>query len=287
MKNTLFLSALALLGLTGPALAQTTIESKPTRTSLDEMLKPGHQEWQSMPESTIKMAPQNIAKPMLSKGTFQELKVRSSVTKNWLLIRMEWEDPNADAELTRGEFSDACAVQFCAKGDAKDTSPFMGNPGKPVHILHWKAIWQADIELGYRDVEHGYPNMYVDYYPLAEGKKTEDIKGPALQYNPARSLNNPMSLTQRKQPMEELVAVGFGSATSQAHLDAKANGQHSNKKWSVVFARPLETPDPSDSQLKAGSSVPIAFALWDGATRNRGGRKHYCMWQTLKIGGTP
>lgn len=287
MRTPLLLAALIWSGLACPALSQTTIESKPTRVGLEEMLKPEHPEWQSLPEALVKMAPQNIAKPMLSKAVFQDLKIRSATSKNWLLLRLEWEDPKADAELTRGEFSDACAIQFCVKGDAKDTSPFMGNPGKPVHILHWKAIWQADIEQGYRDVEHGYPNMYVDYYPLAEGKKAEDIKGPALQYNPARKLNNPMSLTQRKQPIEELVAVGFGSSTSQNHLDAKANGRYADKKWTVVIARPLETPDPTDSQLKAGTSVPIAFALWDGASGNRGGRKHYCMWQTLQIGGAP
>lgn len=280
--TTLALGSLLVTGAwAGPIEAQARSES------LKDLLNPSHAVWQNLPESSVTMLPQNIAKPNLKKPVFQTLKVKGAVSGGWLCLRLEWDDTTRDAEVTRGLFTDACAVEFATKGNAQDTSPFMGNPGKPVHLIHWKAIWQDDKEKGYRDVEHGYPNAYYDYYTLAKGKKAQDISGPALAYNPGRYVKNPISEIERKEPVEEMVAEGFGSSTSQKHLDARAWGTYQNQKWTVVIARPLQTPDPADAQFKSGSTVPIAFALWDGATQNRGGRKHYAMWNELKIGGKP
>lgn len=277
------LGLIPLLVATG--VAADTIDTKARSEKVDALLDPAHPAWSKWSASKVTMLPQNIAKPNLDQPIFQSLEVKAAVTKGWLCLRLEWEDKSRDAEVTKGLFTDACAVEFAAKGDAKDTSPFMGNPGKPVHIIHWKAIWQDDVQKGYRDIEHAYPNAYYDYYPLAKGKRAQDISGPALVYNPARYLKNPISDTLRREPVEELVAEGFGSSTSQKHLDARANGSHQQGKWSVVIARPLTTPDPTDAQLKGGTTIPIAFALWDGATKNRGARKHFAMWTDLKIAG--
>lgn len=278
----------ALLALLLSQVARAAPLEAPARSEkVKELMRPEHAAWQSLPEYKVTMLPQNITRPSLKNPIFRDLGVRAAVSGGWLVLRLEWSDATRDAEVTRGLFTDACAVEFAARGNAQDTSPFMGNPGKPVHIIHWKAIWQDDGEKGFRDVEHAYPNAYYDYYPLAKGKKAADITGAALQYNPARRLENPVSQTQRKEPVEELVAEGFGTLTSQKHLDARAFGSYQNQRWTVVIARPLATPDPADAQLNPGSTVPVAFALWDGATQNRGGRKHYAMWLDLKLGGKP
>lgn len=274
-----------MLMLSLPGWAAPAIEASASSETSKKLLDPHHASWQKQPECSVQMLPQNIAIPNLKKPIFQELKVRGAISEGWLLLRLEWQDNTRDAEVTRGEFTDACAVELPIKGNAQDTSPFMGNPGKPVQLIHWKAIWQDDIEKGYRDVEHAYPNHYYDYYPLAKGKKAEDISGAALLWNPARRLKNPVSETRRSQPVEELIAEGFGSSTTQKQNDSKARGVHKEGRWSVVIARPLQTNDGSDAPLKKGSTVPVAFALWDGATGNRGARKHYAMWVDLKLGG--
>lgn len=279
LRTTLISAMLALSAAAAP------IEAPARSEKLKAMLDPNQAAWQSLPETVVPMVGQNMVKPFLKVPIFQQLKVRAAVVENWLCLRLEWDDETRDAEVTRALFTDACAVEFAVKGNAQDTSPFMGNPGKPVQILHWKAIWQDDLEKGYRDVEHGYPNAYYDYYPLASGKGADDIHGPALLYNPARHLKNPISEVHRTHPVEEMVAEGFGTSTTQSHQDARAWGVHQSKHWTVVMARPLSTPDPADAQLKPGSTVPVAFALWDGATQNRGGRKHYALWNDLKIGG--
>ncbi|MBT9587606.1 hypothetical protein IV102_29965 [bacterium] len=275
---------LAALALSGAAWS-APIEAGSVQQQHKTLIDPTSAVWNSQPESLVTMAPQNIAKPILKEPVFKQLKVRGAVSQGWLFLRLEWDDKTRDAELTKALFTDACAVEFAVKGDDKDTSPFMGNPGKPVQLIHWKAIWQDDIEKGYRDVEHGYPNLYYDYYPLTKGKKARDIQGAALMYNPGRYLNNPVSQVERKDPVEEMVAEGFGTSTTQTHLDAKAWGNHTAGHWAVVLARPLSTPDPADAQIKPGSTIPVAFALWDGATKNRGGRKHFAMWTELKVGG--
>jgi DMSO reductase family type II enzyme heme b subunit len=50
-----------------------------------------------------------------------------------------------------------------------------------------------------------------------------------------------------------------------------------------VVKRALTTSDPNDVQFKAGASVPVAFAVWDGANVERNGMKGISTWFTLKL----
>jgi len=45
----------------------------------------------------------------------------------------------------------------------------------------------------------------------------------------------------------------------------------------------LKTSDANDVQFKSGASVPIAFAVWDGANVERNGMKGISTWFTLKL----
>ena len=45
----------------------------------------------------------------------------------------------------------------------------------------------------------------------------------------------------------------------------------------------VETSDANDTQFKAGASVPIAFAVWDGSNIERNGMKSLSTWFTLKL----
>jgi DMSO reductase family type II enzyme heme b subunit len=47
--------------------------------------------------------------------------------------------------------------------------------------------------------------------------------------------------------------------------------------------RTMETGDANDTQFKAGMSVPIAFAVWDGNNIERNGMKALSTWFTLKL----
>jgi len=45
----------------------------------------------------------------------------------------------------------------------------------------------------------------------------------------------------------------------------------------------VKTSDPNDVQFKKGASIPIAFAVWDGANVERDGQKAISTWFTLKM----
>jgi DMSO reductase family type II enzyme heme b subunit len=51
----------------------------------------------------------------------------------------------------------------------------------------------------------------------------------------------------------------------------------------VVVKRTLENGDANDTQFKSGMSIPIAFAVWDGANIERNGMKSLSTWFTLKL----
>jgi DMSO reductase family type II enzyme heme b subunit len=60
-------------------------------------------------------------------------------------------------------------------------------------------------------------------------------------------------------------------------------GGYTGPTWRVVVKRALETGDANDTQFKAGMSVPIAFAVWDGNNIERNGMKSLSTWFTLKL----
>lgn len=54
----------------------------------------------------------------------------------------------------------------------------------------------------------------------------------------------------------------------------------SGPNWRVVMKRSLATNDPSGVQFRAGSSFPVAFAVWDGSNVERAGMKAISTWFT-------
>jgi DMSO reductase family type II enzyme heme b subunit len=51
----------------------------------------------------------------------------------------------------------------------------------------------------------------------------------------------------------------------------------------VVFHRGLDSPDAGDVRLAPGQPVPVAFAIWNGAQRDRNGRKVVSHWFRLSL----
>lgn len=228
-----------------------------------ESPNPLAQDWDDIPEETIILFPQNITTPSIHKASVAGLKVKALHNNKWLAIYLEWEDKTKDAQVSLDQASDACAVQFPLKEPEK-TSPFMGNKEFPVAILHWKAIWQQDIEDHYQEVKDLYPNTYVETYQFG--------------IQAAADLQNPVSQLKRKVPVEELMAEGFGTLTTQAEQGTQAKGIFKEGHWLVVLARPLKTKDKMDPRLAVGQKTAISFAIWEGAHKNVGARKNYAPW---------
>ena len=62
-----------------------------------------------------------------------------------------------------------------------------------------------------------------------------------------------------------------------------ARGVWSEGRWSVVFARPMETHDTGDYQFAPGTRDVMAFAIWEGHDGNVSGRKQHSQWVVFEI----
>lgn len=231
------------------------------------------------------MMPQQATMPWLAAGTIATLRVQAAHDGSQLAVRCEWLDDTANGIIDSGRFPDAVAIEFPLKEGAP---PTMGAKDAPVQLIHWKAIWQKDIDVGYQDVADVHPNIWSDLYWFADPTRPISIrtsfKNPeSLKWLVALQAGNPMAVLQRTTPVEEAIAAGWGTLTHQPTSASKGRGLWTAGKWAVVISRPLKTDDASDAQLAAGKATQIAFAVWDGGKGQIGGRKHWATWVDLGI----
>jgi DMSO reductase family type II enzyme heme b subunit len=64
----------------------------------------------------------------------------------------------------------------------------------------------------------------------------------------------------------------------------RAIGEWKDGRWAVVMTRSLDVgAESSGVSLKPGTMASIAFAIWDGAQRDRDGKKLITIWQDLVL----
>ncbi|MEX0777742.1 MAG: ethylbenzene dehydrogenase-related protein [Phycisphaeraceae bacterium] len=241
--------------------------------------------WDAVPVSDLDLLPQQVAAPMLERVTVRRLRVQAVRDDQRLAWRLSWDAPQPASSVETGVFTDAVAVQL----PLVEGAPFtMGAKGKPVTVLHWKALWQKDVDEGFQDVHDLYPHAMSDLYWFASGKwpfpvdeAFADVR--SHQWLVGVAAGSPMAQLHRKQPVEELVAEGFGSSTHVPDSASTARGQWRDGRWTVVIDRPLNPSDPQAAALQAGKPTQISFAVWDGQAGNVGGRKHYIGWVPFEV----
>ena len=96
---------------------------------------------------------------------------------------------------------------------------------------------------------------------------------------------NIVSDPQRKSPAEDLTAQGFGTLRARPRIDQNANakGVHSVGTYRVVFRRSLKPSGKHAAKFQTGTTIPVAFAIWNGSAGDRDGKKSVTIWQDLKI----
>jgi mono/diheme cytochrome c family protein len=190
-----------------------------------------------------------------------------------LAVLLQWRDDIVDGAPVRVEdFQDAAALQF----SLTDRAPFlgMGDPRNPVNVWQWKAGWQQDTDGERPDVHLTYPSMHVDTYQETE------LHG---LYRTAETAGNLLAFTRMPSPVEDANATGFGTMTSQPPSAQNVGGKGIWRDgfWSVLFYRELESKDSRDVSLIPGESTLVAFAIWNGAQRDRNGRKVFSNWHSM------
>lgn len=74
----------------------------------------------------------------------------------------------------------------------------------------------------------------------------------------------------------DVVAEGYGTSVRRdgASSAVRSQGAYAEGHWHVTLQRPLQGP-AGHAQFHAGEPTRVAFALWDGANRERAGRKSF------------
>lgn len=239
--------------------------------------------WNKATPIDVPLSAQGITTPTLRNATIDTLEVRSLRNDTHVAFRITWTDATKNNRTTTNlEFRDAVAIQIAEK--SSEPLICMGASYARMHIMQWKADWQADIEEGFRDLQHSFPNFWNDYYPYAMGEPPyrvpEDFSGEASQYLVGYHVGNPFSDPLKVTAVEDAVAEGFSTIETQEVQNAVGRGVWQDGTWSVVIARAMDTGDSNDTVIKEENIV--AFAVWDGDGHDVGSRKATSTWITFR-----
>ncbi|MBM4409831.1 MAG: twin-arginine translocation signal domain-containing protein [Chloroflexi bacterium] len=243
------------------------------------VVDPASAVWTRRSAFKVTMLVQNIATPHAPALVVPTLKVRALHNGTQIAFHLEWADNSKDELSGLARFNDAVAVQLAADF-AKEaaTGVTMGAVDNPVHILQWKASWQSDLDSGQKTSKDIWPNIYNDVRP--EQLMPVD---QAKSWYPGWAVGNPLSQRDKKSPVEEMVAVGFGTLTTHKEQEAVGKGIHDRNRWRVVIAMPMKGNGANKAQVTPGQTRQIAFAVWDGGEDQRGSRKQYALWVPMEV----
>jgi hypothetical protein len=240
---------------------------------------PADPAWRSAPEHVAALLPQDLVEPRLLKPSTKAVRVRALSDGAAVAFRLEWADPSADDLPGAGRFPDGCAVQIPREADAHAPDPQMGQQGRPVEIVYWRADWQASVD-GRDDTIHAlFPNAAVDHYPFEAPsleKGSDAQQQMARRYAPADAAGNRRA-GPRTAPVEDLVAEGPGTLSPAPGTTSRGRGVRSATGWSVVITRRL--PDG----LGPRARTQVAFAVWEGSSHEAGARKMRSGWTGLAL----
>lgn len=239
--------------------------------------------WKNIKGNTITLMAQPMVPPRPKTTTTHSLQVQSVQDGKWIAFRLRWNAKQKAEAGKLGEFSDAVAIQFPVKEEPLPPI-FMGAQGMPVHIFHWRAQYQKDVEKGKPEMKDLYPNMNTDMYPM-EFKDSGEIKGLSNEkreiYSPGKAEGNPQSYT-KVSAVDEIFAEGFGSSSVIENRESIGKGHWDHGAWTVVIARPLKRE--KGSILDIAKDHHVAFAVWQGAQQEVGSRKCVTMnWIPLHM----
>ena len=220
----------------------------------------------------------------------EELTVRALHDGKEVALLAVWSDATNDHTAMRPQdFRDAVAVEFSLTPDP----PFfaMGAKGQFVNIWMWKSERQADLEPAFQELDKVYPNIGIDSYPNPLGSPLEQPTRHALTLRSSPvfvtgwGAANIVSDPTRASAAEDLTAQGFGTLRARPRADqtVQARGVYSTDTYRVIFRRPLAGQGSQAVSLAPGTTVPVAFAVWNGSAGDRDGKKSVTIWQDLVL----
>ncbi|HHY57583.1 MAG TPA: hypothetical protein GYA08_19330 [Chloroflexi bacterium] len=244
--------------------------------------------WQQATAVEVPMSAQMIARPIMPETNAKAITVRALHNNAEIAFLLEWQDATRnDTTLRVDDFRDSVAIQF----PVGEGQPFycMGQQGGDVNIWHWKADWQASL-IAQQNLQTTYPNLAVDQYPFTEPAENIYLAAYAdRNYLTAEAAGNYLALPTHGSPVEDLVAGGFGTLTTQplAGQNVRGFGEWRDGVWRVIFSRELTSTEAEDVMLAPEKLYAVAFAAWDGANQERNGSKSTSQWVSFQLASAP
>lgn len=239
--------------------------------------------WKGQKDQVVSMMAQPMTVPRPKVAETTTVNVSAIHDGKWIAFRIKWADPEKSEGGKLGEFSDAIALQFPVKSNEVPPPIMMGGKDDPVHIFHWRYMYQLDAEQGQKTIEQIYPNMAPDMYPMdfkAKGNFKEATQEQKDSFVGGKAAGNPQSYA--KSGVDEIFAEGFGSSAVIENPESIGKGIWRNNEWTVIIARPLV--HKGGSQLHPGGKSFVSFAAWQGGKDEVGSRKAVTMlWTPILI----
>jgi hypothetical protein len=150
--------------------------------------------------------------------------------------------------------------------------------GKLLVQMSWRDLSRDSAEL--EAVPDARPEARFHKVPTAENDRFFDAAAVMVPATPAPvapsvqmgDAAHPVDIYYWNATRGAIFMQAAGRGTTRRTTEAfPAQGQYAAGQWSVTF----ELPD-----LPAGT--PLAFAVWNGAQKDRDGRKYFSVWQNLK-----
>jgi DMSO reductase family type II enzyme heme b subunit len=240
--------------------------------------------WDQAREVVVPLLVQDVAEPRLTEKGVETISVRALHDGRRIAILLSWEDDRTDDLSDVDRSADGVAVQFPATGDAEGVpDAMMGEEGKPVAIALWRASWQRQVDGGVTGVAALYPNASVDHYPPEAAKDPGKRAELAKLYEPPVAVGNPVAAKEMADPVEDLLAEGFGTLAHAEGPGSTGRGVHRDGRWHVVISRPLDLAAGTKTSLRPGRATYIALAVWNGGRDHRGSKKMRTIWVPLEI----
>ncbi|KJR40023.1 nitrate reductase gamma subunit [Candidatus Magnetoovum chiemensis] len=243
---------------------------------------PNDKMWEDANVLEVPLSAQVMEIPRLYDVTVKSIRIKALHNSRTIAFKVEWNDDTQDSILDVGRFSDSLALEFPSMKVAEKPIFSMGDAQNSVNIWYWKANWMNEETADSKE----YKEIKAE-----DGSKSYDPSWKTFNYatvdgfNPARQVDNPVS-SPRKFPFENLVANGFGTARNMDKTKEQlitGDGKWETGLWKVVFKREFSAPSEFDVDFKEGAVTPIAFAVWNGADMNRGGKKHVSTWYYVGV----
>jgi DMSO reductase family type II enzyme heme b subunit len=240
-------------------------------------LDPADRAWNAAPLHVAKLMLQDLVEPRLMKPSTTEVQVQALTNGTELAFRLAWADATRNDLADSGRFVDACAVQLPRDLSPEPPDPQMGQQGRPVEVTFWRSDWQAWVNGRGDTIREIHPNASIDHYPFEAGSLEAGSQGQremARRYAPAQALGNRRA-GPRDSPVEDLISEGPGTLTPAPAATSRGNGIRTRDGWAVVLSRRVP------AGLVPRARTQVAFAVWEGSSREVGARKMRSGWIPL------